>query len=409
MSNSLAAALAAYAVENDLETVHNEQHGSPEEFPVHTDSTQSELELAVEDIAEDVAKIKDSGDVAEKLVDTIESMEGRIVLLQTMRQGGGTLNAASTREWVHGVGESLEARGFPVAWFEKDLKGLSTSMESNAYDYSTEAEGVATSLKTRATDALKKTYEAVVAFLKRIMDHFRGLGDSLAKAGDNLQKRSKELGSKSAKETHVKGSGFGLLYTAGGAFNPEQAIEASITAVGDSFKESAARVAHLTAKLATGGETPAASKIELTGGYVIEINEKGKASLKKEKEVKGDAEVAVATAASIGSIGKKLAALSLILHGKESDSKTLLAALDAIVKKSAAALDGQDKGEAKDANKLNIGEVQAHMKTVQSLVPLATGHAAKVGQAANRYALISAARYNGEAKAPESKPAAQLK
>lgn len=393
--SDFAKAMAEFSQESGLETVHDQQNANPEQLAVVTDDTQSELEECVNQIAEDVEKLADNDNLAEKLVETVESMEGRIAQLQAMRNSGVNLDGTAARQFALGVAESMEARGFPTDFFKGELDSLNTSMESSAYDYSVEAEEAAKGIKDRALTVLKNAYNAVVEFLRKIVDRFRGLGDNLGKAGDRVQKLSIDLQGKEVPDARLKGASYDALYLNSGGFNPKGAMQQSFDAIDKAYDEASTRIEALTKKLNTGsGELGGDLSIPLSGGVVLVIEGKGGAKLKTGSEVKGKSEeVPVATLSVLADIGKSLSAMSVVLHGIDSDNKKVIASLDKAVKAAQDALSKKDSGVEKDVEKVNLSEVSAQMKTVQSLVPLAVKHASNCARVAYRYALASAARY----------------
>lgn len=393
--SGFAKAMAAFSAESGLETVHDQQNANPDHLPVVTDDTQSELEACVNEIAEDVAKLAENDQLAEKLVETVESMEGRIAQLQAMRNSGVNLDGNAARQFVLGVAESMEARGFPVEFFKGELDKLNTSMESSAYDYSVEAEEAATGIKDRAIAVLKNVYNAVVEFLRKIVDRFRGVGDNLGKAGDRVQKLAIDLEGKAVPEARLKGDSYSELFLNSGGFNPKGAMQQSFDAIDKAYDEASSRIAALTKKLSTGsGELPGDLSIPLSGGVALVIEGKGSAKLKAGSEVKGKAqEVSVATVGVLKDIGKSLSDLSVVLHGIDADNKKVIKSLDEAVKAAQTALEKKDSGADKDSGKVNLSEVSAQMKSVQSLVPMAVKHASNTARIAYRYALASAARY----------------
>ena len=398
MQGSLSDILRGYAVENEMPTVHSQQNANPDDIPVVTDNTQSVLEEAVEDIADDVEELEGKTDAAEKLIDVVESMESKIVFLQNLRSAGKNLDGVAARTLAMGIAESMEARNIPVEWYKKEMERLAVSFESNAYDYSAEAEGAATSIKDRVVTVLKNAYAAIVEFLKKLVDRFRGLGDSMGTAGDRLQKLGIDLENKDAPSgVTLKGGTYEELFTNAGAFNPGEAFKASFNAIDKAYDESSVRIKFLKDKTLTGGgEKPGALSIPLTDGMVIELDADGKMSTKQVKKPDAAKEVAVASVAMIKEMGKDLSAMSTVLHGIDKQNKDLIADLDQLVKKAQAQTAAMDKGADKTQQVNSLGDVTRQLKVVQSLVPQSINHCAKVGKVAYRFALASAARYSAK-------------
>lgn len=397
--SGLYAALQDYSQENDLETVHDQQHANPDEMIVIVDTVTTDLEEHVEELAKDVDALQTKGADGEKLADAAESLEHHIAFIRGAREQGQNISALTARALGLGIMASMEGRGIPAAWYEGEADTLAKSFESNAYDYSAEAEAAATSTKDRILSMLRKAYAAVVEFFKSLVDRFRGAGTSIGTAGDQLQKLARELEDKTyPNDAQFKGASYLALFTNDGAFQPGNALKAAVNSIDKAYEASSEQVAFLKKKLESGsGDAHPASSVPLTGGWAIVVNEKGSASLKQVKKVEaGSKEVPAATVAYIREYGKELSALSVVLHGIEKDNNGIISELESSSLLAQNAIAKEPAGEAKAGSSTRVSEVARGISAVKGIVPLAVKHATRVATEVNRYARASAARYTGK-------------
>lgn len=163
--------------------------GNPEELTIITDDSESELEEVVEQLAEDVEKVEDQDNAAEKMIDVIESLESKITMLRDMRERGENLNATAAKIYSSSLVTSLEARGFPSALFADEVVEMNTSFESsNAYDYSTEAEEKSEGILAKIKNMLKAAFKSFMEWAGRLAESTKILGRSLITLGAKLVK-----------------------------------------------------------------------------------------------------------------------------------------------------------------------------------------------------------------------------
>lgn len=140
MTHSLTDAFRSYATESeevDL-TVHDQQNANPEPFVAVTDETTTVLEDAVADIAADADKLTENGDLAEKLIDAVESMEGTILAVKSMKAAGENRLWLGERQ-VDRDAETLERSLREQRYIKLRLEALRQKIASGHSDAHTES------------------------------------------------------------------------------------------------------------------------------------------------------------------------------------------------------------------------------------------------------------------------------
>jgi hypothetical protein len=224
MSKKLSAALMDYAIESgEVEAEEVITPAGEEEITVITDETQSDLEEAVAELAEEVDKVEGHEDAAEQMIEAVESLEGYVAQFQRHAEAGVVINATAAHFALQGIVASLEARRIPEQIYSTEAFALAESFEADDKE-ADKGPGLLDKGKSLLTKLWNMLKAAAGAIKKAIVEFFTMMGKSAAAikaAGEKL----KEVGSK-VKGTGSKklsGSTYAALST-GGSIDPVKAM-----------------------------------------------------------------------------------------------------------------------------------------------------------------------------------------
>lgn len=396
---SLSSILNNLAVESGA--VMEDQEANPEELTIVTDSTLTELDDVIAEMAEDVEKAAQGNDAAEKMIDVIESLESKVIMLRSMRDRGDNLNEMSAHQYANSVVIALESRGFPAALYQKDIADLKVSFESHSrYDYSVEAEDKTVSLGAKIKGMFSRALDAFIQFWRSLVSRVKGLNKNLSELGNVLLRRAAKIENNATPKRKVKANGLYAIAKSKGEVDPVAAID-GVKDAGKKVTEVESKLTHALGDIAKGaivGEgADAAEKastlkvktsIAMYGGYEIKMDETGNFKLSGEK-VSTDAEVDALDATTIGVVGRKLIDLGVILTVSENDQKRMIATLEASI---AAVVKSLGQKEASLSGRM-LKEFNKGLSVIRSGRTVLNGFAAQVGKQAYRFASLSANAY----------------
>lgn len=392
---SLSSILNNLAVESGA--VMEDQEANPEELTIVTDSTLTELDDVIAEMAEDVEKAAQGNDAAEKMIDVIESLESKVIMLRSMRDRGDNLNEMSAHQYANSVVVALESRGFPAALYQKDIADLKVSFESHSrYDYSVEAEDKTVSLGAKIKGMFARALDAFIQFWRSLVSRVKGLTKSLGDLGHALIKRSKGIDNNASTDRKIKINGLYAIASSKTAVDPMAALEAVKAACKDVTKmesDTAAAIGRVNVEQITTETVLKASvpmpKIGLYANQAIVFNVEGqKFAIDGDKlNVQGD--VAALSSVEIANVGTKMVEVAALLTVSENDQKQLIAKIE-------SGLDSIVKMLGEKDSKLtgpNLKAFNQNLSMVRSGRVLLNQFAATAGKQAYRFASLSANAY----------------
>lgn len=214
MSN-IAALLKQYSQESveagDEGDVQDNQVGA-EEILVVTDETTTELEEAIEEIADAVNGKEESEEALDKVIEATESLESAIQMIRTARLHGQRVNGVAMQIWTNGIVDSMEARHIPSELFADLQEEFGDSFEADSYaDYSVEAEEKAEGIMTKLWNMVKAAFAAVRDWFTKFLAWFGKSTEAVEKAGVKLAAAAKAKQGTTAKNKTISGNSFGVL------------------------------------------------------------------------------------------------------------------------------------------------------------------------------------------------------
>lgn len=429
---SLEQSLRDLALESG-EIVPDESFVGAEEITVITDETQSELEEAVAETAEEVDKLSTNDANAEKVIEAVESLESLSTQLTGLAAKGEKLSGAAVQFYISAVTASLEARSFPVEIFGNDVMGLQQSFESaSVEDYTAEAEEKTGNILTRLYNMLATVVRAAVAAVKTFIASIGKSASAITAGGNKLKKIASGLKG-APKEGDILGGWVGALALNGsvnavGALKKVEAAYTNVSALTNKIQSgmsplitalanptpagvTSAAAGLNTAFTATTIDLPGNAKATFTPGSGEGIAKLTGAKFSITKEKGNVSKAAPLSAAEIGALGSELVAVGTLLGKASADAnkatannEKVLAAADKAVKASKDG-DAAAIGAARDL----IKQAQAAIKANKNIMPAFISYTLGVAKEAYRFGTASAGKYGAkvEAEGKEGKEGAK--
>lgn len=234
-----------------------------EEILVVTDEHTTELEEAIEEIADTVNQKVEAESALDNVLEATESLESAIRAIENARLQGHRVNGVAMQIWANGVVDSMEARQIPSEVFASLQEDYGSSFEADSYaDYSVEATEKGEGILTKIWNMIKAAFAAVRDWFTRFLAWFGKSAAAIEKAGINLKKAAAEKRGKEAVETTIPQGPYSE-FVKGGKFSPTEVVK-SISAAIDSTATSA-RIMHTSlASAATKLESKSVSKQLIT-------------------------------------------------------------------------------------------------------------------------------------------------
>lgn len=424
MTTSLSEMLRNLAVESGEilpdDGVDHSQMGA-EEITVITDETQSELEEAVEEMAETVEKLENADAGAEKLVDATESLESAVRDLRALREQNLQLSGPAVQMFVSRVTDSMEARDIPAQIFSGVVEGLTASFESNrSEDYSTEAEEKSEGLIRRLVNMLVAAGKAVANWIKEFYQTLGKSGKAIRASGQKLERVGAAV--KGEAKGELKGSSYGYLVV-GGSVNGKKALETlldeyqgSLLTITKGIRTGMKQLIEAlkagdSAKIAAeakaaAGKMPSKASFDLPGGYKAEYEptggEEGFTGVKfaiKKGEAAAAGNFAPLSGAEIKALGAEIVSVGDKMIAASNDSKQAVADINSVLSTANSAVakfQGATPEEIKEAKKV-IRVTQSAMSSLKGVVPTYVKHMGVAAKQAYKLGMASAAKHGGAA------------
>ena len=438
--SDLQAALMQYAIESG-EIEDPSQFGA-EEITVVTDETKSELEEAVEEMAEDVEKIADNDAAAEKLVEATESLESFVSHLNGLADAGVQITPVALDQYLKGVRESLEARKIPSVLYADEFSAAEASFESADKEDEKSLKDKAKEMGQRAGNVLQRFWNmikaAVGAVVTSIQNFIAGIGksgDAVIKAGNRLKAVSKAA--KGSAKGKVKGKAFAGLVV-GGSVNPVEALDKVLKGYED-VKAAQAKVTGAIAlaaqTLGTGkpnktvienslknaaGKMPQEFKLDLPGGneavYVhgkgtglLQLFDRSVFKIAKKGDVSVPEEVEPLSPSDILALGGKLVSIGGAMKDAVTAAKESIDKAQLTLKKAESFVSAAEKEDAEGqaAAKEALKAAKACVSTAKIFVPNYMKYVGATAQLAYRFGVQSANQYKGGAGAAKEEGAGE--
>lgn len=428
MSKSLHAALLQYGVESgEIEPEEVITPAGEEEITVITDETMSDLEEAVAELADDVEKVEDHENGAEKVIEAVESLEAYVVQFERLGEAGIAINTTAANFALQGIVASLEGRNIPAAVYSTEAFALQESFEADdkEADKGPGLLGKGKALLTKLWNMLKAAAGAVK---QAIIDFFSTMGKSAAaiKAGGEKLKR---VGAtiKDSKTVSLKGGSYSAL-TVGGSVDPVKAMadvnSGYKTAVVDNITKLRIVVNPLVKALRNptpGGVKSAAEGIDvkslasasasLPGGFVAHFtvgSGEGVAALTgttfKIEKTKGGESAKDFNALSGGDIvklGTAVVATADLMVKAKSDADAIIKSNDELLSAATTAINAAKDDEAQGAARELLKTATKLMSVTKGFVPTYVRYMATTAKVAYKAGMASASAHGKKDKAEE--------
>lgn len=388
-----------------------------EEITIVTDETSTELEEAVADTAEEVAKLENSNAAAEKVAEAADSLESKLIQLRAMADNGQPLDHSAMRWYIQGLAESFEARELPVELVKVEIEALQYSFESaEVEDYTTEAEEKTGNILQRLWKVLVAALQAAKTSIAQFFGSIGRSSNAISVGGKQLQRIGASLKGE-AKKDKIKATGYGRL-TSNGSVNPSEAItRASAALDGDisnhmlePFKKA---LTPIVAVLKAGGTTDdikdgewagkfaamglRSNVVSLYGGVKAELKVDGeKVSFSVSKPEAGPAEVAPMSPAEIAALGGKLVTLARVINLAKAKADKFIDGAETVLS-AATKSAGKDKEEGAKDRKAGVGKAVTTaarlIKSGQVVIPTYVNYLSQLGKDAYNFGKASAGAY----------------
>lgn len=390
--------LNTLAVESGVVDAVEEHAGSPEEITIATMDTETELEEVVEQVAKDTESASTANAGVDQLVETMVSLEAKVIMLREMRSSGESLNAQAAKMYSSSIVLSLEARGFPEALYADLVSDMNHSFESHsAYDYSTEAEEKSEGVMTRIKNMLKSALDGFIRFWKDLMGRIGTIGKSIIGLGDSLIKRAGTLGDKVLTKDKISTKGI-LLAT-----DKPAAILATLTKAAPAVSKLETDIAKFVGEVAKknleslrGPAEPvqiqefSASVPDLGNGFDLDYSDTP--SIKGEGTFKGT-DVAPLSQTEIRDVGVAIISLGKAIAVSDSEQRALITSLENSINTIVGGFKGEVKAGAADVSK----QFTKGIKLIRGGRTQFNSHATKVAKQAYRLGVLSANRHGAAA------------
>lgn len=231
-----------------------------EEVLVVTDEHTTELEEAIEEIADTVNQKVEAEAALDNVLEATESLESAIRAIENARLQGHRVNGVAMQIWANGVVDSMEARQIPSEVFASLQAEYGESFEADSYaDYSTEALEKTKAIMAKIWGMIKAAFAAVRDWFTRFMAWFGKSAEAIEKAGIKLKKAA--AGKKNATATNTKiGAGPYSDLVSGGTLKPTEVVKW----VAETVKSTASDARMLHGELMTAANTMETEKTAST-------------------------------------------------------------------------------------------------------------------------------------------------
>ena len=389
-----------------------------DEITVVTDETSTELEEAVADTAEEVAKLENSNAAVEKVAEAADSLESKLLQLRAMADNGQPLDHSGMRWYIQGLAESFEARELPADLVRPEVEALQYSFESaSVQDYTAEAEEKTENVLQRIWRVLTAALSAAKTAITQFFGSIGRSSGAIATGGQQLQRIGAKLKG-APKKDKIKTSGYGRLVD-GGSVKAVESVDKAIKALDgditthilDPMKKA---LSPLTEVL-KGNHTAAdltdsnwAAKFAAMGvrNTVVNLNGGVKAELKIDGEKMnfsvskpsgdGVAESAPLSPAEIVALGGKLITLSRIMNLAKAKADKFVDGAEAVLGKAGKAAKA-DKAEGAKERKEGVGKAVTTatrlIKAGQVVIPTYVNYLSQLGKEAYNFGKASAGAY----------------
>lgn len=427
MSKSLHAALLQYGVESgEIEPEEVIYPAGEEEITVITDETQSDLEEAVAELADDVEKVEDHEDGAEKVIEAVESLEAYVVQFERLGEQGIPINTTAANFALQGIVASLEGRNIPAQVYSTEAFALQESFEADdkEADKGPGLLGKGKALLTKLWNMLKA---AAGAIKQAIVDFFATMGKSAAaiKAGGEKLKR---VGAsiKDSKQTNLNAGSYSAL-TVGGSVDPVKAMaevnSGYKTAVVDNITKLRIVVNPLVKALRNptpGGVKSAAEGIDvkalasssaaLPGGFVAHFtvgSGEGVAALtgttfkiEKAKEGGGASkDFSALSGPDIVKLGTAVVAAADLMVKAKTDADAIIKSNDELLSAATAAISAAKDDAAQGAARELLKTATKLLSVTKGFVPTYVRYMATTAKVAYKAGMASASAHGKKEKA----------
>jgi hypothetical protein len=444
MSFSLSDALRQYGVESgQIDPEEVILPAGEEEFTVITDETQSDLEEAVADLADDVEKLENQDNAAEKVVEAVESLEAYCGQVEALAAAGVPLNGLAAKFLAQGIAGSLEARGIPAAIFQGDVVSMHESFESNQLeDYTTEAEEKGQGVLARLVAMLRAAASAVATAIKEFFTTMGKSASAIKASGVKLKRVASGLKGE-AKVKEISSGGFGMVVV-GGKVDPKKALDdahgiytSGVLKVTKGIRDSLRPlITELSKGTVTGASLKAAGAavntsalaeqtIALPGGYSA-VFKPGQGEnfdrlsgatfgIKNPEKKEAPEKSPILSPAEIGAVGDSLVKVGTLMETARKEGDAVIAANEALISAASKVVGGMGRA-IKDKVGLNKSETKEDdaaarqlLKMAKSaisankgIIPTYVSYLGKLSKEAYRAAAASAGKYGGKAPAADA-------
>lgn len=183
-----------------------------EEILVVTDETTTELEEAIEEIADAVNGKEESEAALDSVIEATESLESAIESIRSARLRGQRVNGVAMQIWTNGVVDSMEARHIPSEIFQSLQEEFGDSFEADSYtDYSAEAEEKGEGIMTKLWNMIKAAFATMRDWFTKFLAWFGKSTEAIEKAGVKLAAAAKAKKGQTASRKTIPGGSYGLL------------------------------------------------------------------------------------------------------------------------------------------------------------------------------------------------------
>lgn len=183
-----------------------------EEILVVTDETTTELEEAIEEIADAVNGKEESEAALDSVIEATESLESAIESIRSARLRGQRVNGVAMQIWTNGVVDSMEARYIPSEIFQGLQEEFGDSFEADSYsDYSVEAEEKGEGIMTKLWNMIKAAFATMRDWFTKFLAWFGKSTEAIEKAGVKLAAAAKAKEGQTASRKTIPGGSYGLL------------------------------------------------------------------------------------------------------------------------------------------------------------------------------------------------------
>lgn len=284
---------------------HDESGVGATQLLITTEETTTELDEAIEDLAEKCNQHTEVESKIEQVISATESLESIMALVESNESAGRTLNGFGAAAVMSQIRESFEARGIDEVLYKDMLDNMEVSFEDDSKsDKTNTIKKSASNVVTRITNFVNKLIEAAKNFGKDMLESIRGTSAAVRSSGDALIEISKKI------PLGAKPKGKLSLSTWGDCFIGDSAHR-TVLNLGEVLNE--LKRLKISDEVDESKENSAKSvaKIEVGGGDQVEIldridNGRQHVQVVVHKGEKKEGEVDALDAVNIAAMGKSL-------------------------------------------------------------------------------------------------------